>query len=98
MHKYWVYIVSNKYMPSIYIGVTNDIERRIWEHKYGGIKGFTCRYKCSHLMYYEEFADVNQAIAREKQLKGWKRDKKIELIVSLNPERQDLAADWFLEK
>ena len=85
-------------MSSIYIGVTNDIERRIWEHKYGNIKGFTCRYKCSHLMYYEEFADVNQAIAREKQLKGWKRDKKIELIVSLNPERQDLAADWFLEK
>ena len=98
MHKYWVYIVSNKYMSSIYIGVTNDIERRIWEHKYGSIKGFTYRYKCSHLMYYEEFADVNQAIAREKQLKGWKRDKKIELIVSLNPERQDLAADWFLEK
>ena len=98
MHRYWVYIVSNKYMSSIYIGVTNDIERRIWEHKYGNIKGFTCRYKCSHLMYYEEFADVNQAIAREKQLKGWKRDKKIELIVSLNPERQDLAADWFLEK
>ena len=60
MHKYWVYIVSNKYMSSIYIGVTNDIERRIWEHKYGNIKGFTCRYKCSHLMYYEEFADVNQ--------------------------------------
>ena len=85
-------------MSTIYTGVTNDIVRRVWEHRSGNIRGFTSRYKCGWLLYYEEFADVNQAIAREKQLKGWKRDKKIELIVSLNPERQDLAADWFLEK
>ena len=97
MHKYWVYIVSNKYTSVIYTGVTNDIVRRIWEHKSGTVRGFTSRYKCSQLLYHEEFADINKAIAREKQIKGWKRDKKIELIVSLNPDRQDLAADWFLE-
>ena len=84
-------------MSVIYTGVTNNIQRRIWEHKYGTIKGFTSRYKCSKLLYYEEYADVNQAIAREKQIKGWRRDKKIELIVSLNPLREDLAINWFTE-
>ena len=98
MLKYWIYIVSNRYMSTIYTGVTNDIVRRVWEHKYGNIKGFTHIYKCNILLYFEQFSDINQAIAREKQIKGWRRDKKIELIVALNPERQDLAADWFVEK
>ena len=97
MHKYWVYIVGNKYMSTIYTGVTNDIVRRVWEHKNSSVKGFTRHYKCSQLLYYEEFGDINQAIAREKQIKGWIRDKKIALITSLNPERQDLAIDWFSE-
>ncbi len=97
MNKYWVYIVSNKYMSTIYTGVTNDIVRRVWEHRSGNIKGFTHRYKCSQLLYYEVYADINQAIAREKQIKGWKRDKKIELIISLNPMRKDLANEWFEE-
>ena len=97
MNKYWVYIVSNKYMSTIYTGVTNDIVRRVWEHRSGNIRGFTFRYKCGWLLYYEEFGDINQAIAREKQIKGWKRDKKIELIISLNPMRKDLANEWFEE-
>lgn len=97
MNKYWVYIVSNKYMSTIYTGVTNDIVRRVWEHRSGNIRGFTSRYKCGWLLYYEEFSDINQAIAREKQIKGWKRDKKIELIISLNPMRKDLANEWFEE-
>ena len=97
MNKYWVYIVFNKYMSTIYTGVTNDIVRRVWEHRSGNIRGFTSRYKCGWLLYYEEFSDINQAIAREKQIKGWKRDKKIELIISLNPMRKDLANEWFEE-
>ena len=97
MNKYWVYIVSNRYMSTIYTGVTNDIVRRVWEHRSGNIRGFTSRYKCGWLLYYEEFSDINQAIAREKQIKGWKRDKKIELIISLNPMRKDLANEWFEE-
>mgnify|MGYP003538148478 FL=1 len=97
MHKYWVYTMGNKYMSVIYTGVTNDIVRRIWEHKYGNIRGFTFKYRCSQLLYFEEFRDVNQAIAREKHIKGWRRDKKLELITSLNPERRDLANDWFEE-
>ena len=97
MNKYWVYIVSNKYMSTIYTGVTNDIVRRVWEHRSGNIRGFTSRYKCGWLLYYEEFSDINQAIAREKQIKGWKRDKKMELIISLNPMRKDLANEWFEE-
>ena len=97
MNRYWVYIVSNKYMSTIYTGVTNDIVRRVWEHRSGNIRGFTSRYKCGWLLYYEEFSDINQPIAREKQIKGWKRDKKIELIISLNPMRKDLANEWFEE-
>ncbi len=97
MQKYWVYIIGNKYMSTLYTGVTNDIVRRVWEHKNGEIKGFTQRYRCSHLLYFEDFADVNQAIAREKQIKGWRRDRKIELIMSLNPDRLDLAVDWYRE-
>ena len=97
MNRYWVYIISNKYMSTIYTGVTNDIVRRVWEHRSGNIRGFTSRYKCGWLLYYEEFSDINQAIAREKQIKGWKRDKKIELIISLNPMRKDLANEWFEE-
>ena len=97
MQKYWVYIVCNKYMSALYTGVTNDIVRRIWEHKAGDIKGFTQRYKCTNLLYFEEYADIHQAIAREKQIKGWRRERKIELIVSLNPTREDLATEWYSE-
>ncbi len=79
----------------MYIGVTNDIHRRVYEHKNGLIEGFTSKYKCHHLLYHERHNDVNTAIAREKQLKGWTRAKKEELIREMNPERVDLAAEWY---
>ena len=91
IHQYWVYIMSNKTRSVLYIGVTNDLYRRYIEHAQGEIKGFTQKYKCHHLVYYEEFNDVNEAIEREKVLKGWIRAKKEDLIATLNPEKQDLA-------
>jgi len=74
--------------------MTNNIERRIWEHKNGVIEGFTKKYECHRLLYFESFDDVRNAIDGEKQLKGWKRQKKIALIESLNPRWQDLAETW----
>ena len=91
IHQYWVYIMSNKTRSVLYIGVTNDLYRRYIEHAQGEINGFTQKYKCHHLVYYEEFNDVNEAIEREKVLKGWVRAKKEDLIATLNPEKQDLA-------
>ena len=76
---------------ALYTGVTNDLLRRVREHKSEQIEGFTKRYKCHNLLYYEEYWDVRDAIAREKQLKRWRRDRKEELIRTINPERKDLA-------
>lgn len=95
MHIYWVYIVGNKSATVIYIGVTNSIQRRIAEHKLGVIPGYSQRYKCNRLLYFEEYQNIKDAIAREKELKGWKRERKERLIASLNPHRVDLAAKWF---
>ena len=91
IHQYWVYIMSNKSRTVLYIGITNDLYRRYLEHKQEIIKGFTQKYKCHDLLYYEEFADIDEAIAREKHLKGWLRAKKDELISTVNPEKKDLA-------
>ena len=91
IHQYWVYIMSNKSRTVLYIGITNDLYRRCLEHKQEVIKGFTQKYKCHDLLYYEEFTDVDEAIAREKHLKGWLRAKKDELIATVNPEKKDLA-------
>lgn len=77
---YSVYILSNFARTVFYIGVTNNLERRIWEHRNGEGAVFTAKYKCHYLMYYEDYADINNAIAREKQLKNWQRSWKIELI------------------
>ena len=90
---YYVYIMSNSHNTVLYIGVTNDIERRISEHKSGLISGFTKRYNCNKLVYFETFNDINQAIDREKQLKGWKRDRKDALIDAVNKERRNLSGD-----
>jgi putative endonuclease len=79
---------------TVYLGVTNDLERRVAEHKQKLADGFTKQYAIDRLVYFEEFADVVQAIAREKQLKGWLRSKKIELIESANPKWRDLSRDW----
>ena len=94
MRSGYVYIMTNA-SGTMYIGVTSDIERRIYEHKMKLIPGFTQRYKITRLIYVEEFGDIRDAIAREKQLKSWNRSLKIVLIEKSNPEWQDLAANWF---
>lgn len=78
----------------LYTGVTNNLERRIFEHKQHLIEGYTKQYQITKLVYYDETTDVNEAIAREKQIKGWLRKKKIALIESINPEWKDLSEEW----
>jgi putative endonuclease len=85
----WVYIVSG-HSRRLYIGVTSDLSGRIWEHKNGVYDGFTKKYKLSRLVCYEFFHDIESAIAREKQLKGWSRARKITLIEKMNPNWEDL--------
>lgn len=93
---YWVYIVSNNTRSTLYIGVTSELLVRIWQHRTGGKPGsFSEQYHCGHLVYYEHYREVRDALAREKQLKGWRRAKKNTLIAILNPNWDDLAADWF---
>ena len=93
IHQYWIYIMSNKTRTVLYIGVTNDLYRRYIEHKENIVEGFTKKYKCHDLLYYEEYRFVEDAVAREKQLKGWKREKKEMLIAKVNPEKRNLAED-----
>ena len=81
---------------TLYIGVTGDLQRRVYEHKNKTLSGFTKRYNISKLVYYEEFESVISAITREKQIKKWRRAKKIDLINSMNPAWNDLAKDWFI--
>ena len=87
---YYVYMMSSNSNKALYIGVTDDLIRRVQEHKAGIIPGFTQKYCCHKLVYYETYSDVNQAIYREKQIKGWLRSKKDVLINSINPERRDV--------
>ncbi len=93
MHQYYVYIMSSP-SRTLYTGMTNDLQRRVYEHKQKLIPGFTASYNINRLAYFEETSDVKSAIAREKQIKGWTRAKKIALIESTNPQWQDLSADW----
>lgn len=86
----FVYIMSNTNSTTFYIGVTGNLKERIADHKNGIGSGFTSKYKLEDLVYYEEFPDINQAIDREKQLKNWHRQWKINLIQSVNPEMNDL--------
>ena len=83
--------MTNAYKYVLYIGVTNDLARRYQEHKNGMLEGFTQKYNCHYLVYYEEYQMVNDAIAREKQLKKWSREKKYTLIRRLNPRMEDLG-------
>ncbi len=94
MYEYYVYIMSNK-SRMIYVGVTNDLERRVYEHKNKLVKGFTSRYNLDKLVYFESTDDVTAAIAREKEIKGWVRRKKTALINSENPEWKDLSEEWY---
>lgn len=90
---YYVYMMSSNSNKALYIGVTNDLVRRVREHKNGISGGFTLKYSCHKLVYYESFSDIEQAIGREKALKGWKRCRKETLIDTINPERRDLYVD-----
>jgi putative endonuclease len=90
---YYVYIMANK-TRTIYTGVTSNLEGRVLQHKAREIPGFTKRYDTTKLVYYEEYPSALEAIAREKQMKSFRRSKKKELIETLNPEWLDLAADW----
>ena len=92
-HHYFVYIVSSR-TGTLYIGMCNDVERRMKEHKGGEIEGFASTYHCNRMVYYESFDEVLKAIDREKQLKGWVRREKIALIESINPHWADLAEKW----
>lgn len=94
MLTYSVYIVSNFARTVFYIGVTNNLQTRTREHRNNEGGAFTSKYKCHYLMYYEDYADIRNAIAREKQLKNWLREWKIELIRKDNPDLIDLAKDW----
>lgn len=91
MKKYFVYIASNYANSVLYTGVTNDMKRRIFEHKNKLISGFTSKYNVNKLVYVEEFGDIEDAISAEKKIKGWVRAKKIELIESKNPDWDDLS-------
>ena len=91
----FVYILTNKSNRSLYTGVTADLENRIYEHKSGMGSVYTKKYKCTKLIYFEQFPDIISAIEREKQLKHWKRQWKIELIQQNNPNFLDLAEDWY---
>jgi putative endonuclease len=91
LHEYYVYIVTNNSNNVLYTGMTNDLKERVLQHKEKVNKGFTAQYQCSKLVYFEEFQWVQDAIAREKQLKAGSRRKKIELIISINPDWKDLS-------
>jgi putative endonuclease len=89
MYTFWVYIMASR-SRVLYTGVTNDLGRRVGEHKQGLIAGFTQQYRITRLVYFEGFADICDAIAREKQIKGWARSRKIKLIEERNPRWDDL--------
>jgi putative endonuclease len=93
---YWVYIMTNR-SGTLYVGMTNDLIRRVSEHRRGQIPGFTARYKISRLIHAESCSNVVDAIAREKEIKAWRREKKLALIAESNPDWLDLAREWFSE-
>jgi len=91
----YVYFMANNNNNVLYVGITNDLERRIWEHKnYINADSFTAKYKCQKLVYYEQISSIKEAISREKQLKNWKREWKNELIKKQNPRWKDLSLEW----
>jgi putative endonuclease len=90
---YWIYILASR-SRNLYTGVTNDLQRRMIEHRQGRTPGFTSRYKIFRLVHWEQFADIRDAIAREKEIKGWRREKKLWLIQRDNPTWQDFAESF----
>ena len=92
--QYYVYILTNR-SGTLYVGVTNDLERRMYEHKNKLVPGFTSKYNVTRLAHFEQTSEVESAIAREKQIKGWRRNKKVALIESSNPQWKDLSLEWY---
>lgn len=95
MKNYYVYMITNQSGRVLYTGVTNNLERRLHEHRQKEVPGFTKRYRITKLVYFESCPDVNAAIAREKQIKGWVRKKKDMLVYGLNPQWKDLSNKWY---
>jgi putative endonuclease len=93
MNKYYVYIIASP-SGTLYTGVTGDLERRVFEHKNKLIPGSSSKYNIRRLVYYEESKDIKEALNREKQIKSWRRNKKVDLITSSNPKWQDLSEGW----
>ena len=92
--EYYVYLMAS-HRRTLYVGVTNDLERRVRQHKTkSNPESFTARYNVNRLVYYEAYGDIHEAIAREKQIKGWRRSKKVALIESTNTQWRDLSLDW----
>jgi putative endonuclease len=93
-HNYYIYILTNWNHKVMYVGMTNDLMRRLYEHKNKLIEGFTKRYNVHKLVYFEHTKDVYAAIAREKEIKKWRREKKDNLVETLNPDWKDLSNEW----
>ena len=91
---YYVYIMTNK-ARVLYVGVTNNLERRVYEHRQKLVPGFTSRYNITQLAYFEVTQDIHAALSHEKQIKGWVRQRKTALIESVNPEWLDLSVEWY---
>jgi putative endonuclease len=95
---FYVYMMTNQTRVVLYTGVTNSIERRLWHHANALQGSFTKRYKIDRLIYYEMYRDIRSAIAREKEIKGWRREKKNDLVQSLNPKWEDLSIRMFSDR
>lgn len=95
MNKYYVYILASQRNGTLYTGLTNDLERRVLEHKQKVVKGFTAKYNVNLLVYFEEYESVDEAVLREKRMKKWKRVWKLELIEKKNPKWNDLSKNWY---
>ncbi len=93
-HNYWAYIMASV-SRVMYVGVTNDLERRVWEHKQQVVKGFTKKYNCTKLVWFQEFREISDAIACENRIKGLLRARKIASIEERNPYWRDLSEEWY---
>ncbi len=92
--RYYIYLLTNWNNKVMYVGVTNNLERRLYEHKNKLVKGFTEKYNVHRLVYYEETPDVHIALQREKEIKKWRREKKDNLVIAANPGWKDLCEEW----
>jgi putative endonuclease len=92
-HNYWVYVMASK-SGVLYVGMTNDLLRRVQEHQQKLVEGFTKKYNCTKLVWYEEFREVRDAIECETRMKDWRREKKVTLVGKMNPQWRDLSDDW----